>query len=124
MAEVDFSHARLASCNANGWSPTGLNHVSFFPYKGTGNEYGKITDVSGNVISTNWSATILERTYNSYIVVYTGTLTASGNGIYIAWERNGQPYWGITNISFQAGDTFTFQVNCSITNSAYTPSQS
>lgn len=109
MAEVDFSNARIepiGTVNATKSAEVSLNIAG-----------GILSDVSGNQISTGYSISRLINAQKQLMYIYQGTFTASGTMFYIQ-QNVGQSAnhsgWKISNISFNSGDTYVFQINANL----------
>lgn len=101
MAMVDFSNAVL--------TPEGSSIISSYSYVNLNQgDFSNLT-TPGIAINSNANVTIIKNEANQAIISYTGTFTESGNGFYIGLN-NYYPRWKITGISFQAGDTYSFQI--------------
>lgn len=110
MAQVDFSNARI--------EPIGTVNATKSSYVSLDIGGGILTDVSGNKISTGYSINRLINAQKQLMYIYQGTFTASGTMFYIQ-QNIGQSAnhsgWKISNISFQSGDTYLFQINATLT---------
>lgn len=107
MAVVDFSHAVIEPVGVV--STTGAGYVI-----GT----TSIKDANDNTIATPQNVgTSLVNKQKQRMYGFSGTFTASGTEFYIMTTFSSgvlQRGWRISNITFQAGDTFNFQVNASL----------
>ena len=100
MAQVDFSSAKLEPYNKSFWSRAYL-HL----------QVAYLFDSGGTTISNVQLSTLL-RTYNKVTLLFVGTLNASGTEFIIG---NGTAKcWKVTNISFNAGDTYSFAIDIEI----------
>jgi len=113
MAEVDFSNARIEPLTAFGSYTNIVNPVSLYGYLSL--TYGSyLYDVNDNTIAS-MTATVLTNTSNQLVVSFRGTFTTSGTEFYIIGASYPRACgWKISNISFSAGDTYTFQINASL----------
>ena len=114
MAEVDFTNARIepftgtidTRTNVN---PTRQDLVSI-------NNPTSLADAYGNSITTNHSTTRLVNEQKQLMYLYQGTFTASGTAFYILHLPSGSEIcgWKVSNISFNSGDTYVFQINATL----------
>lgn len=109
MAQVDFSNAVLSvdtsvASRANPVSQTEINI----------NATGSLSDVNNNSITTNFSATRVVNEQYQLAYVYTGQFTASGTEFYLWKNRTSSARWKVSNISFNAGDTFSFKIRADL----------
>ena len=103
MAIVDFSHAVIECKNQTAYR-TGnlcLDSTSLTD----GSQWGSVANDSVQVQYGTDSATF----------VHTGTFTASGTEFYIREEYWHTAPWKISNINFDNGDTYSFQLTLNIT---------
>ena len=104
MAQVDFSNARIEP-DSSGWVTS--SNVALFNSILYGLTEGKPQ------INTGYTYNITYDSPSKRVILYTGTFTASGTGFYMG--ING--YWKVTNISFSAGDTYSFEVEIAVSGS-------
>ena len=104
MAQVDFSNASLSLVGSA--PPFSTSYVNL--------NTATLRDVNGNAITTNNSITFLENEQDSLLASYTGVFIASGTEFYI-YTANNIGLWKISNISFQNGDAYTFQMPVTLT---------
>jgi len=102
MAQVDFSNAVLDV--KSGSTPLTNGSVLGFTTNTT------LFDASGTVITTNHSQTTLVSTSSKVSILYTGQFTTSGTECY-----PGNIYMRVSNISFSAGDTYSFVIDVEVT---------
>ena len=109
MAEVDFTNARIEPSSLGNWvNPTNAADVSL-------NNYSYyLLDSSGSSISSALSPTQLINQQKQLMFLYQGTFTASGTEFYIR-PTSSLSGWKVSNISFNSGDTFVFQINATLT---------
>lgn len=103
MAQVDFSHAKLEP-KSTGERPITYSDIMRLNYS------NYIYDSSGNIIASNVTKTILSETNSKVSILYVGQFTASGTECYPSAYN-----WRISNISFSAGDTFSFVIDVEVT---------
>jgi len=103
MAMVDFTNAKIHVPES--YNPTDQ------AFLGIGGNF--LTDANGSSVGS-MSATKIKEDPKHFIYEYAGSFTASGTefyfGLNLAFMR-----WKMTGISFQAGDTFVFQVPVTLT---------
>ena len=108
MAEVDFSHARIQPWSNNSKNPTTSASVSL----------GGMTDLynsSIQSISSTITRTNLVDQQKQLVYQYSGSFTASGIEFYlVAYDGSSYNGWKISNISFNSGDTFIFQIQADL----------
>lgn len=110
MAQVDFSHAVITPVSGT------------YPLR---NDYEKIYDPTGysglfdsnRIQIAGLTVHNTENLANHFSVVYSGTFGYSGTEAYLAvgFQSNPQLVWKISNISFSAGDYFSFQIDIDLT---------
>lgn len=117
MAEVDFSNAIITPFSETVTGYTNIN-PTYKPYLGLNNDM--ICKVVNNTYirvasPVTWTKVIDEQKQIAYI--YSGTFTESGTSFHIIWDTSHVYLSGftITNISFNAGDTFNFTINATLT---------
>lgn len=106
MAMVDFSNAKLNI-------PASGNILETSGYAGT--LQSLFCNASGQQINTNQTVNILIDAEKNIEIGYTGEFTQSGNEFYIKTRTNVNENWKITGVSFQAGDTYSFQIPTTLT---------
>lgn len=106
MAEVDFSHARI--------TPAGAVNPAAYSYVNLTNLSG-FRDASDNSVASVTITTLVNQ-QKRFVKMFSGTFTASGTEFYI-WQYS-SPYgvgkWKVSNISFNSGDTFIFQIQADL----------
>ena len=109
MAQVDFSNARITP-TTNPWghsaNPTGTEYANL-------NVSNGIYDASGNGLVSNFSMNILKNANRQFVFLWSGTFTASGTEFYIV-SSSGYSAWKVSNITFNAGDTYTFSISANL----------
>lgn len=119
MAQVDFSNARLVLQNPS-LKPLVFKKIGLVDYRFV-NSMSKnfLTDpsVSPTEIVGTATITLINDTPGKYSLAFVGSFIKSGNTIW--WETrtdyyNYQFVWKITNISFSAGDTFSFIIDVDV----------
>ena len=108
MAEVDFSNARL--------EPKGTKNPTTIFRLGLDNSSnsGRLYTSNGTEIASG-SCTLLINQQKKLMFLYQGTFTASGTECYIYWN-SGDELWKMSNISFNSGDTYVFQIRADMIN--------
>ena len=116
MAAVDFSRAiitpyaytQLGSTSYTAVNPTGKGNVSLY---GTNLWNANF----GTVGSGSCSQILVDQTHLMYL--YQGSFTQSGREFYLL-NYSGSGYysgsWKISNISFNAGDTYLFKIKATL----------
>ena len=97
MALVDFSNAVLHLPTTN---PLNNSHAGML-----GNF---LTDSNGNSIGS-MNTQVLKDENKRLVMLYNGTFSTSGTELYFGLNIQ-RLRWRISNISFQNGDNFTFQI--------------
>ena len=113
MASVDFSNAIIEPLDLNNpLNPTRESYVSL----NTAYLYAWNSSTSSwSSISSNASKTLLVNDKKQLLIEYQGTLNASGTEFYIKYQLSSYTYgWKISNISFNSGDTYLFQINATL----------
>ena len=104
MAQVDFTNAVL---DVNPNAPSGhTNPMEQYPYLGISASDWYFTNAEDSRIVDNVSGQIISSTPAKVSIQFNGTFTASGTEMYRYWMS-----WKISNISFSAGDTYSFIVD-------------
>ena len=101
MAEVDFSNAIFTPYNNN---PVAFSSIGLGNYVADANGVSLVSTVAKNQLSLD---------VNEYMCVYDGTFNASGTEFYIG-ATNANTCWRVSNISFNSGDTFSFQIKSNL----------
>lgn len=111
MAQVDFSNAVIEICTGVSRSLPVIRMANI----GTYSYDRRLWDSNLNRISSNESITTpVENRYQKSLL-YSGTFTTSGTEFYL-FDTDSRNYsWKVSNISFNAGDTYYFQVDAVIT---------
>lgn len=116
MAQIDFSNAHIECLNSDVFIIMPTNSV-MFPCLGLlyplTNEDGSQTY---SPAINNANIYNLNADEGTCSIIRTGTFTQSGNEMYI--RKNASPFvllWKITNIEFETGDTFSFQIDVKLT---------
>lgn len=112
MAQIDFSNAIIEPYSPNkpfSYYKLGLGVTNNF------NTY--IMNDTGNILTANYVVpTILANTPTKYSLLYTGTIGSSvASGTYLYLGLSNTRIWKVSNISYSAGDTFSFQLDFDIT---------
>lgn len=119
MAQVDFSNARLVLQNPSlqtlYFKKIGLVDYNFV--NSTTKNFLTDPSVSPTEIVGTATITLINDTPGKYSLAFVGNFIKSGNTIW--WETrtdyyNYQFVWKITNISFSAGDTFSFIIDVDV----------
>ena len=109
MAQVDFSNAVISvdTSLANKVNPVSRLEINI-------DASSSLNDANGNVISTNYSATRTVNEQYQFVYVYTGRFTASGTEFYVYKDYASAARWKVSNVSFSAGDTFSFKIRADL----------
>lgn len=106
MAEVDFTNARI--------EPSGTENPATDAYVQL-NTYA-FYDSSTNMVNSGTSSrTQLINQQKQLMFLYQGRFTTSGTEFYIYQGTNYLRRWKVSNISFNSGDTYVFQINATLT---------
>ena len=121
MGYVDFSNAHIECIDRVALRKTslGINNI----VGGTAFGVTQLRNSSAQVISSNHSSYTTNITNNSYSIVVDGTFNQSGNCFYIPTKDCAPPPdapsstigvgYIVTNIEFESGDHYSFQINIS-----------
>ena len=103
MAIVDFSNAVIECTGDKIWENAYLgflyNGAQLYHVPSSGNVY---------VIVSDYNYTITSKTQNQCVILYTGKFTQAGTAFWFGVHQ--QMPWKVSNISFQAGDTYAFEI--------------
>ena len=99
MALVDFTNAVLHFPSV---FPGGTEDMNF--------STSYLCDANGNTIVTNYRSTRLINEEKRDVRAFSGNFTTSGTEFYFGAYANVSSKWKITGISFQAGDSYSFQI--------------
>ena len=99
MAMVDFTNAKIEQV------------LSGYPveYKYANINSANLQDSEGNKIVSNESISVIKNEQKSMIFGYSGSFITSGTEFYI-WNVTPTTKWKVSNISFQNGDTYSFEI--------------
>lgn len=100
MAQVDFTNAVLD--NYNGSKP--LTRGDYLNLDSDMYFY----DQGGSIIAT-YTRTIILNTPAKVSILFSGTFSGSGTSFH-----NNNSIWGVSNISFSNGDTFSFVIDIEV----------
>lgn len=105
MAQVDFSNAILSLPS------------SFFPLKTVDAAlYGSgLYNANNQQINSNYTSQIIVNEEKRLVIAYSGTFNASGTEFYFGAVAQIGQKWKMSNISFNSGDTYVFQVPITLT---------
>ena len=108
MAQVDFSNAVFDVNSA----------VDDTPFKyGTDMlieiDYG-LKNVNRTIITSNAERKVIYDTPSKRSILWAGKFTASGTECYIGSNYYSRNMWKISNISFSAGDTYSFVIDIEV----------
>ena len=104
MAQVDFSNAVIEPVTSRFWGyAPNMTLASYTP----------LYDATSSAITSNETRSISYNSPSTKKYIYSGTFTASGTEFYIS----GKDFWRVSNISFSAGDTYSFEVEITVTGS-------
>ena len=119
MAMVDFSNARIepvaypgigqgAFSTYSAVNPTEKIYISFYSNV-------NLWNADGGTISTNASISQLLNESKQMILLYQGTFNTSGTEFYIiSYGNSVMGAWKVSNISFNSGDNYVFQINANL----------
>ena len=108
MAMVDFTNAVIEVDSTYSAPPFAAPEVNV--------SSGSLRDAGGSQIGGSNHSKIVDQLMNQ-VHSYSGTFTADGTEFYI-YSTTGSPSparWRISNISFHAGDTYSFQIPIELT---------
>lgn len=110
MAEVDFSNATIEIDPSATQSPVTYANVNL--------DRADLYSTNGAQITTGATMSRLINEQKQLMYLYQGTFTADGtafvvHGVYGA--NNWAARWKVSNISFNSGDTYVFQINATLT---------
>lgn len=103
MAMVDFSNAKISVDNSSSNPPSTQLYANVDAF------IGWLNDANNNHICTNKNVTQVVNQDKKLVAAFTGTFTASGTEFYLRYDSGGAR-WKVSNISFQSGDTYSFQI--------------
>ena len=120
MGYIDFSNAHIECINSAAFVATNLNLF--------GGQYFQFDNLTNNQSIAGHNSPPLDNRANSitvhttnitndgFSVVYDGRMSASGNGFLIGTQTNAGFFvgWKITNVEFEAGDIYSFQINVNL----------
>lgn len=114
MAQVDFSNARIAPYTGSAIAPSWSRvNPTYFTYL-TLTSSTDIIDANGSRISQA-TITTLKNAQKQFVILYSGTFSASGTEFYIAYAAGtAVAGWKISNISFSSGDTYVFSIKADL----------
>lgn len=123
MAQVDFSNAKIEIINSR--KPLRREYLGLTNYNSqTQIIYFMTLSEPYQYLSSNCSISVLSNTPSKYSLRFSGTFSANAGtgstefGIYVSYSySNYDFYWKVSNIVFDAGDTFDFVVDVDITGS-------
>ena len=111
MSMVNFTNAKIDVVESQGtvvpvyWNNASINATT-------------LTDISGNTINSNGICNLIVDEAKKYEYIYSGSFVTSGTEFYIDANPGSVPKnarWKISNISFQSGDTYSFQIPITLT---------
>ena len=113
MAVVDFSNAVLQPYNANNKCPISYSDLSIqtdrYELRLVNSSGTRVTASDGDDIQVE------KNEYNHFNLWFFGTFGTSGTEFYIK-GGDGTIHWKVSGVSFANGDTYSFHINCSLTN--------
>lgn len=119
MAYVDFSNAHIDVRGS--LKPLHQQHLGLTNYNSPPATINFLTlESPWEYIATSVASTIVSSTPTKVSYLYTGTFAMAGTsfGIYVKKDSSSyEEFWAITNVSFSAGDTFSFIIDVEITGS-------
>lgn len=123
MAQVDFDNAKIEIIS--GRKPLRQRYLGLTNYdSASAIVYFMTLAEPWQQLSSNCSVYVLTNTPTKYSIRFTGTFSSNAGtgstefGIYVSYSyQNYDFYWKVTNIVFNAGDTFDFVVDIDVTGS-------
>lgn len=111
MAQVDFSNAVLSPLQIGSYVPLDNSYIGLWLSNSI-----VICDSNKTQIASASISKAIDVAKN-FLVIFSGTFTASGTELYLKYGTGSgdNMWWKITNISFNSGDTFIFQINATLT---------
>ena len=118
MSQINFDNASIAPINSQSYITMAAGAASIdYWYIGlycgglntTGTNRLVIKDSNGNPLTSSITGYVSNVTENGFKVFYDGTMNSTGN--YFEFWFNNTPLWRISNIQFEANDTFHFQID-------------
>lgn len=114
MAQVDFSNAHIEPLDYGTCFRSMYLALTNGTFGGNaGWNFGITGDNNSGTahICSQPSGTITDLTEHGFKVIYDGTFSTSGDSFTLTYSWNSARYWLISNIHFEAGDTFHFQID-------------
>lgn len=110
MAMVDFSNARIEPRSNATVNNTSVANVALEAYS------GNLYNAAGSAVVGTGTVTQLINQQKQLMYLYQGTFSASGTEFYFSPQTYAPTIlgWKISNISFQSGDTYVFQINANL----------
>jgi len=108
MASVDFSHATIELKSTVVWNDNYRVYLCL--------NDGTLRNSAKNTIVSNQASTVVSDNLNGFKILYSGKFTEAGTEFYIGTNWGGDVLaWKVSNVSFSAGDTYSFTVTTHIT---------
>ena len=105
MAQVNFSNAVLTPPSAF------MFNTGSFGIGANNNDAKKLWNSRGSSITSNFTVTIIINEQSRKVAQYQGTFSVSGTEFYFGdGASDATKKWKISNISFESGDTYNFQI--------------
>lgn len=111
MAAVDFSNATIE--RIGNWH--GLAN-SYQTSLGFSSSFYALRDTSGVNAVTNSHMDVLINTPTKLKFLFSGTFTVSGDNFRMGGGYATNATWEVSNISFEAGDTYAFTIEVDLSN--------
>lgn len=108
MAQVDFSNAIIEMQNTVPW---GYDDFGF-------SWLMDLYDRNGNKINNNPSRNLLTDTPTVKSWLFTGEFITNGTEAFFSIRTTNDCNWKISNISFSSGDTYSFELEISVSGNA------
>jgi len=122
MAQVDFDNAKIEVIGTR--KPLQQRYLGLTNYNNqTRIIYFMTLSEPWLALSSNCTITVLTNTPTKYSLRFLGTFSSNAGtgstefGIYISYSTGYDFFWKVSNIVFNAGDTFDFVVDVDITGS-------
>lgn len=108
MAEVDFSNAIIEPALTD--TPTVNANLSL-----DSNLLYSVSSPSTSIVNSGATRLRLVNASKQMVYIYQGVFTTSGTEFLIHTSSNATAGWKVSNISFNSGDTYVFQINATLT---------
>ena len=102
MARIDFSNATISCIYSTMFNNESIAYLGM----------GENNFVTSSKVIQNGKTNITNVSEHGFTIIKSGTVLESGNKIFLRTGNTNR--WVIENITFDAGDTFDFQINVRI----------